>query len=506
MTRMHFKRKGVIGFLVIIAIMFVYRLYVNEMKKIPFNYELIAEHEGQDRILVSIGGKLSEPFWIREVLKENVVKVNGIILEINSTVVGTDSATNHIIFSHAHTFFVDRITRKHQAMDAYFTFPPGVQKHNYEFFHPMIFTKTTFIFEREVTINGLNVYEFSCKYNGTDVSSAFQQFLSKTIFSNGTCTVLVESVTGMVVSFSKQWDDYFVHNGIRGDQVELGGKYTTDYSKAILVNNAKSTKALYYLLDSVFPNFIVIIGIIILGVIFLFDKTKNQAEMIGQAQTDLIKKEKMSAVGELTARISHDLRNPLSIITLTIESLELRINKKMDPKLEEQLPILRDAVARVNHQISQVMGFVKTIPLDIELVSIAKILDDSIKNIHLPKNIIVTLPENDFSLMADSIQLSVAFSNILSNSVDAIGEGEGSIIIRTINGKNNLVLEFEDSGDGISEEHMQKIFDPLFTTKHHGTGLGLSSVRAIIECHGGTISVKSPPTVFTVALPQNPHK
>jgi two-component system sensor histidine kinase HydH len=152
------------------------------------------------------------------------------------------------------------------------------------------------------------------------------------------------------------------------------------------------------------------------------------------------------------------------------------------------------------------MGFVKTIPLDIELVSIATILDDAIKNINIPKNIAITLPENDCSLMADSMQLSVAFGNIVSNSVDAIGKGEGSIIIRAINGKNTLVLEFEDSGEGISEENIQKIFDPLFTTKHHGTGLGLSSVRAIIECHGGTISVQSPPTVFIVSLPQNPHK
>jgi Porin PorA len=180
------------------------------------------------------------------------VNVNGNILEINSTVVGTDSATNHIIFSHVNTFFVDRTTRKHQSTDEYFTFPPHVQKRNYEFFHPMIFTNTTFIFEREVKINGLDVYDFSCKYHGTDVSTSFPQLPSKTIFSNGKCTVSVEPVTGMVVSFSKQWDDYFVHNGIRGDQVELGGKYTTDYSKAILVNNAKSIKALYYLLDSVF--------------------------------------------------------------------------------------------------------------------------------------------------------------------------------------------------------------------------------------------------------------
>ena len=87
--------------------------------------------------------------------------------------------------------------------------------------------------------------------------------------------------------------------------------------------------------------------------------------------------------------------------------------------------------------------------------------------------------------------------------MEAIGEGKGSIIIRAIHGKNNLVVEFEDSGEGIAEENMEKIFDPLFTTKHHGTGLGLSSVRAIIASHDGTISVKSPPTVFIVSLPLN---
>jgi signal transduction histidine kinase len=108
--------------------------------------------------------------------------------------------------------------------------------------------------------------------------------------------------------------------------------------------------------------------------------------------------------------------------------------------------------------------------------------------------------------MADRIQLAVAFSNIVSNAVDALGEGEGSIVIRAIQGTNQVVVEFEDSGEGIAEEHRQKIFDPLFTTKHHGTGLGLSSVRAIVASHGGTIAVQSPPTVFIVSLPQNPTK
>ena len=309
----------------------------------------------------------------------------------------------------------------------------------------------------------------------------------------------------MVVSFSKDWDDYFVNNGVRGDQVELGGKHTTNYSKIILTNSARSTKNLYFLLDSLFPSLIAIIGSITLFVILLFEKIKNQAKIIVQTQNDLIKKEKLSVIGELTARISHDLRNPLSVIKLSMQGIETRINNKLDPKLEEYIPIINDAISRINHQISQVLGFVKTIPIDIKLTSISKILDDAIKITHIPKNITLNLPENDFSLMADRIQLSVAFSNILSNAIDAIGDNEGRVIIRARNENNRLTLEFEDSGDGISKENIDRIFEPLYTTKQHGTGLGLSSVRSIIESHAGTISVKSPPTVFTISLPQNMH-
>lgn len=105
----------------------------------------------------------------------------------------------------------------------------------------------------------------------------------------------------------------------------------------------------------------------------------------------------------------------------------------------------------------------------------------------------------------EELDKEAAFRNILSNSIDAIGENKGNITIRARNEKDNLILEFEDSGTGISKEDIDKIFEPLFTTKQQGTGLGLASVKSIIEAHGGIISVKSPPTVFTITLPQNPN-
>ncbi len=502
---MSFKTKLVVGVLSIVFVLAVYALFVDEMKKLPLNYEFISEQEGKDRLLSSLGGSLSEPFGLRETLKENVINTNGGILEINSTILGKDPVTNNIVFYNAHTFFVDRATRKQQSTNEYFAFPPNVQKKDYDFFHPMIFAKTPFVFNQTDNINGLEVYDFSCRYSGVDVSLSHPQFPSKKILSDGSCTIAVEPVTGIMVSFSKQWDDYFVNDGIRGADVEIGEKHTTDYSKNILVETAKSTKTLYYFLDLVFPILIGIVGITILFVILLFDKTKNQAKIIIQAQNDMIKKEKLSAIGELTAKLSHDLRNPLSVIRLTIQAIEMRINNKLDPKLEEYLPVINEEIARINHQINQVLGFVKTRPLNKKLVSISNILADSIKNIKVPKNISIILPENDSSLMADRIQMAVAFTNILSNAIEEIGENEGRITIRTSHEKNNLVIEFEDSGDGISKENISKVFDPLFTTKLTGTGLGLSSVRTIIESHGGTISVKSSPTVFTIVLPQDDH-
>lgn len=109
---MTFKKKIIAGSLVIITIMVFYGIFVNEVKKLPLNYEYISEQEGKDRLLYTLGGNLSEPFGIRETLRQNVVRSSGDILEINSTILGKDPVTNNIVFYNAHTFFVDRTSRE----------------------------------------------------------------------------------------------------------------------------------------------------------------------------------------------------------------------------------------------------------------------------------------------------------------------------------------------------------------------------------------------------------
>lgn len=492
--------KVIIGIVIIISVVVTYGLFVNEMKKLPLDYKIISEHEGQDQILDEIDGALSDPFWIRETLTQKATDVQGDILEIKSIVVGVNSATNTVIFDNENTFFVDRNSRKIQGTENYFTFPPNVQKQNYDFFHPMIFTDSVFEFENTRTIYGLEVYDFVCNYYKTDVSDAFPQFPSQTILSDGQCRVSIEPVTGMMVAFSKEWDDYVDNDGNRGEQVEFGGKHTTEYSEMILVENAKSLKSIYYLLDFVFPSLITVIGIAVLVVLILFEKTKHQAMTIISTQNEMLKKERLSAIGEITAKLSHDLRNSLTTIKLSSEAMQMRLEKRIDPKMEEHIPRINDAVSRMIHQISQVLGFVKTMPLDIKLVSLSAILDDAIKYTNIPARITITAPKEDYSLMADKIQLSVAFGNILSNAVDAIKDS-GKITIRASTDANSLILEFENSGEQIPDEDLDQIFEPLYTTKPLGTGLGLPSVKHIILEHKGTISVSSPPTIFKITLP-----
>lgn len=227
-------------------------------------------------------------------------------------------------------------------------------------------------------------------------------------------------------------------------------------------------------------------------VIFFFERFKiKEAEQ---------KDSKLMAIGELSARLAHDLRNPLSIIRITLENLKMLYGA--DPTKERQFVKIDRAIDRIVHQIDEVLGFVRESPMNFQKESISNILNDVKESLRLPKEISLVLPKKDVSISCDREQLIVALNNLIYNSVQAI-QGKGLIAVSLIENNKKIVLEIEDSGPGIPEDVLPKIFEPLFTTKQQGTGLGLVSVKSIIESHGGTISVTSPPTIFTIIIPKN---
>jgi len=230
---------------------------------------------------------------------------------------------------------------------------------------------------------------------------------------------------------------------------------------------------------------------------FIFEVTSLRNESVNRA-------ERLSTMGELSARVAHDLRNPLGIIKNAVELIEISSEEITDEKLKKRISMIKNAADRMLRQINNVLDFVRTRPLQLEKKSLSIILELSFKS-SVPETIKITKPENDLSIICDSKQLETVFSNILINAVQAMGNS-GEIKVRIKEKENDVNIEIEDSGPGIPEDKIEQIFDPLFTTKSSGTGLGLVSCKNIIEEHKGTISVKNNPTIFEIILPKKVSK
>ena len=229
---------------------------------------------------------------------------------------------------------------------------------------------------------------------------------------------------------------------------------------------------------------------------------KRYLEKQVELKTDaLIKSQKMAIIGELTSRLAHDLRNPLSVIKTAHGIMKEKPKMDVKQRLEYNARIDR-ALLRIIHLVNDVLGFVRITDLDLNEASVRSLIDSSIDSIDVPKQIEIIKPTDDFKINCDFRKLEAVLANLLTNSIQAI-EKEGKIELRLSDNNDSIKLEIEDTGSGIPKSIMSKIFDPLFTTKTNGTGLGLAICKTIIEQHGGTITVKSNPTTFTIILPTN---
>jgi signal transduction histidine kinase len=159
------------------------------------------------------------------------------------------------------------------------------------------------------------------------------------------------------------------------------------------------------------------------------------------------------------------------------------------------------AVYGISNQLDDILNFLKDAPIHFENASILKILDESLFGLNIPENITLELPKNDVTLFCDSYKMQRVFSNMIQNSIQAI-ENKGTITIAVSEKSNDIKITIKDTGPGIPDELMPKIFEPLFTTKKRGTGLGLTICKKIIDDHNGSIAVANDPTTFTITIPK----
>jgi len=217
-----------------------------------------------------------------------------------------------------------------------------------------------------------------------------------------------------------------------------------------------------------------------------------------------IKQKRQEIMGDLSVRIAHDLKNPLSVIKNSIEVLQIK-NKSLAQQNLNLFQMINRSILRIDHQISQVFEFVNPTPLHIDECSIGKMFESVLSDMVEPDNVVIQLPKNDCVIRCDINKMENVFVNLFLNAIQAMS-GNGTIVLTLDESDSHVKIRIKDSGPGMSEEIFSKIFDPLFTTRQIGTGLGLPSCKTIIEQHGGTISFDSSlgeGTTFEVELPKN---
>jgi signal transduction histidine kinase len=243
-----------------------------------------------------------------------------------------------------------------------------------------------------------------------------------------------------------------------------------------------------------------------------YQKLREQTDLILEKEEQLLRAERLSAMGELAAGLAHEIRNPLASIKGTAEILLDTTTPQA--RREEFMKLMLDEVNRLNGVVSNFLGLARFQRLHREKTNIddilwrmLRILDLQLgrKNIAAHTRFAPDLPE----LELDVSQMEHAILNLLLNAVASMPNG-GVLSLATRlerrNGEGEVLVEITDTGIGIKPEHLTRIFDPFFTTKSDGTGLGLSIVKRILRAHGGSIDISSESgkgTRVTLALPLN---
>jgi len=241
----------------------------------------------------------------------------------------------------------------------------------------------------------------------------------------------------------------------------------------------------------------------------LEELVEERTRELQDVQEQLVRQEKLAVLGQLAGGVGHELRNPLSTIKGSAYFLN-QVLREPEPRVRRTLDMLDREVATCERIISDLLDFARTKNPIQRSMNINDAVREELSHTAVPENIEVVsqLDETLPPVQADPDQLSQVLANIILNAVQAMPGGGRLTISSESPGPGWVAVSFADTGVGMSDETMAKLFEPLFTTKAKGIGLGLAIVRSLVEGHGGTIEAQSEVgrgSTFTVRLPVGGH-
>jgi len=213
-----------------------------------------------------------------------------------------------------------------------------------------------------------------------------------------------------------------------------------------------------------------------------------------RAEKTALQAEKLAATGRLVRTLAHEVRNPLNNINLSIEQLQQQTN---DEDLKLYLEIVQRNGKRIGDLITELLNSSRlSSQVALQKASLQSVTDKAISaavdRITLKRiELIVSYPTQEIFAMVDEEKLQLALLNIIINAIEAMEEMTGKLSVSIYAGDEENFIKISDNGCGISEENIQKLFEPYFTSKRNGMGLGLASTLNIIQSHNAHIDVKS---------------
>jgi PAS domain S-box-containing protein len=235
-------------------------------------------------------------------------------------------------------------------------------------------------------------------------------------------------------------------------------------------------------------------------------KVEARTRQLIDAQDELVRKEKLALLGQVAGSVGHELRNPLGVMNNAVYFLQTVLTDA-DATTREYLEIIKVEIAEADRIVADLLDSVRTRPPHPAAVGVREVIDQTLRQNPVPAAMTVTLeiPATLPPVWVDAMQIQQVFRNLISNGVEAMADG-GTLAIGAVeNSRDGMVsVSVCDSGSGMPPEVQAKLFQPLFTTKARGIGLGLVVAKNLTEINNGRIEVQSEPgkgAMFSIILP-----
>ena len=243
---------------------------------------------------------------------------------------------------------------------------------------------------------------------------------------------------------------------------------------------------------------------------FLEKRVEARTRELKAAQDELIKKERLAAIGQMASVVGHEIRNPLAVINNSIYFIKTKLGGVpggTDPKIDKHVKIIESEIRQANGIINEILTYSRTRELKPERVLLSAWMEEILSVYPFPPHVALDkrLDAANPAVDIDTTEMQQAVRNLINNALEVMPvKGTLSVQARLNDDRRTASILVGDTGPGIPPDVVDKIFSPFFTTKARGTGLGLAVVRKVMDRHGGAVEVQSEPgrgTVFKLTLP-----